>query len=364
MMDTLNPLESSSDNELASSVEAFFDNEATTEPEVKEEVPASEEIEAPVEEAEEEVTDSEEGGDVTEEDIDEEDSGEESESESKEEHTDIKESELAKDLRGVFSKEHIALLESVDDLDLRNDLIEVGKRDRADVDRKRQELGESKKLMEILDEGVKTNGLSYNKQQYAGLIKNFIGFDALFSKDPKLAIERLAESAKIDINTLGKSAVHETHDDDYDDYRSPEEIKTSQEIQTLKQELDLIKNQKQQEQQISVEQELHNFATATDTKGDLKYPHFERVKQNMALFFTDVNPDMTMEKAYKRAVLLDDDLVSQRDAKLLKSAEIKRKNDIAKAKKLKRQSVRSSKVSAHTSNPDAALEKLVGDFFG
>ena len=73
---------------------------------------------------------------------------------------------------------------------------------------------------------------------------------------------------------------------------------------------------------------------------------------------------MTMEKAYSKAILLDDELVTLRDAELLKKAEIKRKTEIEKAKKLKRQSVRSSKVSATISNPDAALERIVGDFFG
>lgn len=292
----------------------------------------------------------------------EEDSDSESESDEKEE-LEEKEINLTESLRGVFSKDYINLLESIDDPDLRNNLIEAGKKQRADLDRKRLELGESKKLVETFEKGLKNNNLNYNKQQYSQVIENYVNLDALFAKDPTLAIKTLAQQANIDLEkTFGSKSVQNS-DDDYEDYRTPEEIKRDQEIEVLKQELNLIKNQKRQEEQLTVQQEIDSFANSRDEDGNLKYPYFDRLKTKMGLFFNDENPNMTLEKAYSKAMLLDDELISIRDQEILRKAELEKKKKIEKAKKLKLQSVRSSNVSAKITNPDAALEKIVADFY-
>ena len=83
----------------------------------------------------------------------------------------------------------------------------------------------------------------------------------------------------------------------------------------------------------------------------------------MSLFFNNANPDMTMDKAYKKAIRLDDELSSQRDADILNKAAVKRKADIVKAKKQKKQSVRSSKVTSTIKDPDKALANIVNDFY-
>ncbi len=188
-----------------------------------------------------------------------------------------------------------------------------------------------------------------------------MGFDALFARDPQQALETLAKQANIDLKTLGSKTVQD--DVSEDDYRTPEEINRDQEIATLKQDLNQLKNQRQQQDNISVQQEVNTFANTKDENGNLKYPHFEKVRQNMGLFFNDTNPEMTMDKAYKKAILLDDELVAQRDAGILKRAEVKRKVEIEKAKKLKKQSVRSSKVASTIKDPGKALENIVNDFF-
>ena len=68
-----------------------------------------------------------------------------------------------------------------------------------------------------LDEAVKANGLNYNRQQYGDVIKNFMGFDALFAKDPRQALETLAKQANINLDSFNNKAVQS----DEEDYRLP-----------------------------------------------------------------------------------------------------------------------------------------------
>jgi len=268
-----------------------------------------------------------------------------------------KEIDLNETLRGVFNKDYINLLESVDDLELRDKLINAGKLQRADLDRKRLDLGESNKLVSTLDEAVKANGLNYNRQQYGDIIKNFMGFDALFAKDPRQALETLAKQANIDLNSLNNKAVQS----DDEDYRLPEEIARDEKLEALEKKLNQYENQQQQQSQVSVQQEINDFANTKDSEGNLKYPHFDRVRANMGLFFNDNNSDMTMDLAYNKAIRLDDELFNQSQRSLLAKDGQKRKIEIEKAKKLKKQSIHSSNIKTANKTPRKALEDIVAD---
>lgn len=347
----VNPIENEATQILENSVNEFYKEEPKEE---KQEI--TEEVQEEIEEVKESETKDETVDETTE--------AEESIDEIADEEKNIEEKEIniADSLRGVFSNDYIDLLESIEDVKLRNDLIDAGKKQRADLDRKRLELGESKKLVETLDGAIKDNGLNYNRQQYADLVKNFINFDALFARDPKQALEALAKQANLDLNTLGNKSVQE--DDNFDDdYLTPEEIKNAKELAALKEEINQLKNQRQQEEQISAQQELINFASEVDSDGNLKYPHFEKVRATMGMFFNSSNPEMTLEKAYQKAVRLDDDLFSQTKEEILRKAELKRKAEIEKAKKLKKQSINSSKVNATINDPRKRLESIVSDFY-
>jgi hypothetical protein len=279
------------------------------------------------------------------------------------ENNDKEEIDLNEQLRGMFSKDYINLLESVEDPKLRGDLIEAGKKQRADLDRKRLELGETKKLVEVLDEEVKNHNLGYNRQQYADVVKNFMSLDALYKQDPKLAIESLAKNANIDLSQFSNTSNKSVQDDDLEDYRTPEEIETSNKLKALEQELNLLKSQKQQEEQITVQQEIFNFANAADSNGNLQHPYFNKqsIRNSMSLLM-NADPTIDMEKAYQRAILLDDELVQEKEREIERRLELKRKAEIDKAKKLKKQSIRSSKVNSVVANPDANLERIVADF--
>jgi hypothetical protein len=268
---------------------------------------------------------------------------------------------LDKALTG-FSHEFKEVVGSIEDESLRNRMINASKIQRADLDRKRQELGESGKLAKIMDEAIKTNGLSYNKDGYANLVQNYLGFDALFVKDPTTAIKNLAESANIKLEALFNKE-KTVEDVDIDEYRTPEEILKDKELENLKERLNLIERQSIRQNEVSAEQKVQEFANTREADGNLKYPYFDRVRKNMGLFFNDDNPDMTMEKAYEKALLLDDELISKRDSEILRKAEEKRKREVEKAKSLKKQSMKSSKISTRSNDPHANLERIVSTFY-
>jgi NADH-quinone oxidoreductase subunit D len=70
-----------------------------------------------------------------------------------------------------------------------------------------------------------------------------------------------------------------------------------------------------------------------------------------------------IEQAYKKAVMLDDELVEMRDIEIAKKAMEKRKEELEKAKRLKKFSGRTSNVSVSPVNPRAALEDIVSKHF-
>lgn len=339
--------ENEAENIIANSFDEVFGEEAKEE--IKDAIVEEAVEDKEIEEAEE--TESEEVPQESEED----DSTEEVEDEKEieQDETDLNES-----LRGVFTKEHINLISSLEDSELRDKFIEEGKKSRSELDRKRLEFGEGKKLVETLDDLVKVNGLNYNRQQYGDVIKNFMGFDALFARDPQQAIETLAKQANIDLNTLGSKTVQE---DDLDDYRTPEEIQMDQRLETLERREQQRENQLKQQEQALAQKELNMFLSATDANGELKYPHFQKVGQDM-LELSKVYVNDSLEESYQRAVLLNPELNAQRDADILRKAENEKKARIEKAKKLKKQSVRSSKVKAAISDPRAKTLDAVEAF--
>ena len=345
MSKELGEFENETQKILSESFDKVYQNETDENEEIDNEEVTEEEVDTTEETTEDSSEDEEK---TTEEDV------------ADDEETEKEEVNFKDSLKGVFNNDYIDLLESVEDLELRNRLVDAGKAQRADLDRKRLELGESNKLVSTLDEAVKNNGLNYSRQQYAQVVKNFMDFDALYTKDPKQAIEALANKANIDLTSYGSKTVQQS--DDYDgDYRTPEEIARDEKLEALERKLNQYENQQYQQSQISVQQELNDFANAKDEQGNLKYPHFDRVRTNMALFFNDSNPDMTMELAYQKAIRLDDELYSQSQKSILEKEEQKRKMEIEKAKKLKKQSVRSSKINSANKTPRKALESIVDE---
>ena len=264
------------------------------------------------------------------------------ESEEPEEKEEVKENidkgiDLKKTLSGQ-PREFREAVELIKDPEAQAKVIEAGKILRAREDQVRLELGNTKKEM-----------------------ANLKTFDESFKKNPLQTLKDLAKFANIDLNSL-----IEPVQDEYD-FRTPEEIARDNHYKNIEYRLAQIERQKQEETADVNAREIEQFKSAKDSNGEIKYPHFERVRGNMATFYIEghplYNPDLTLEQAYKKAVMLDDELVELRDIEITRKATEKRKEELEKAKRLKKFSGKTSSVNVAPASPRALLEDIVSKHF-
>ena len=245
--------------------------------------------------------------------------------------------DLKKTLSGQ-PREFREAVELIKDPETQARVIEAGKILRAREDQVRLELGNTKKEM-----------------------ANFKSFDESFKKNPLQTIKDLAKFANIDLNNL-----IEPVQDEYD-YRTPEEIARDNHYKNIESRLAQIEKQKQEETTNVNAREIEQFKSAKDSNGEIKYPHFERVRGNMATFYIEghplYNPDLTLEKAYQKAIMLDDELVELRDIEIARKITEKRKEELEKAKRLKKFSGKTSSVNVVPASPRALLEDIVSKHF-
>ena len=260
------------------------------------------------------------------------------ESEEPEEKEEVKENidkgiDLKKTLSGQ-PREFREAVELIKDPEAQAKVIEAGKILRAREDQVRLELGNTKKEM-----------------------ANLKTFDESFKKNPLQTLKDLAKFANIDLNSL-----IEPVQDEYD-YRTPEEIARDNHYKNIESRLAQIERQKQEETADVNAREIEQFKSAKDSNGEIKYPHFERVRGNMATFYIEghplYNPNLTLEKAYQKAIMLDDELVELRDIEITRKATEKRKEELEKAKRLKKFSGKTSSVNVAPASPRALLDDIV-----
>jgi len=265
------------------------------------------------------------------------DNTEEEPEEEVKENIETKGIDLKKTLSGQ-PREFREAVELIKDPEAQAKVIEAGKILRAREDQVRLELGNTKKEM-----------------------ANFKAFDESLKKNPIQALKDLAKYAKIDLTSL-----IEPVEDEYD-YRTPEEIARDNHYKNIESRLAQIERQKQDETADLNAREIEQFRSAKNSDGEIKFPHFEKVRNTMATFFIEesplFNPDLTLEQAYKKAVMLDDELVELRDAEITRKATEKRKEELEKAKRLKKFSGRTSSVNVAPANPRAALKDIVSKHF-
>lgn len=248
--------------------------------------------------------------------------------------------DLYKQLSGQ-PKEFRDAVKSIKDPEAQAQVINAGKLLRAREDQVRLELGNTKKEM-----------------------ANLKAFDDAFKKDPIQTLKDLAKIAKVDLNSLVEPVQEEY------DYRTPEEIAKDEKLKNIESELNRLKNSKQQELEEVINEEIDNFANSEDEEGNLKYPNFEKLENEIFDILAILNkkqgfPKNSKERkerlalAYKKAELMDDDLVTQRESEITRKADEKRKMELEKAKKLKKFSGKTSSVSVKPANDRAELLEIV-----
>lgn len=249
--------------------------------------------------------------------------------------------ELDRRLSG-HTNEFKDLVKLVKDKEIQAKILDAGKGFRATNDRLSLELGNLKKE-----------------------VSNVKEFESLLKSNPALALKNLAKVTNVDLSTLVEKPVQS--EDEYD-YRTPEEIKRDKDLEDIRKELFELRSQKATDEHLTISQEVELFAGSKDEKGNLKYPHFDRLESSMFDILgldksrlgtpkTSQERAIRLQKAYEKALLLDDDLRSERDASILKAAQNKKLEEIERAKKLKKFSSKSSSASSKpASSRDAVSE--------
>jgi len=230
---------------------------------------------------------------VQEDNIDENDEATSAENAPVEESEDPEEELKFLKLTSGWTKEEKELVKKIKDPELREEAIEATKKRRVDFDRRSLELGNTRKeLVEI-----------------------------------RAKLEELT------------SLQNKPVANDEDEYLTEQELTQKKKLEDVERQLKELRDREANNQAQSVQQELTAFAQSENEDGSLKYPYFERVRQNMALLFqADQNGTLTLEKAYNKAVLLDDELAAEQQQELLLKEKLKQKEALAKVKNNKKYS--------------------------
>lgn len=218
-------------------------------------------------------------------------------------------------LTSGWTKEEKELVKKIKDPELRQEAVEATKKRRVDFDRRSLELGNTRK--ELAEMRTK--------------------LEELTSKQNNPVAE------------------------DEDEYLTEQELKQKKQLENVERQLQELKEQEAVSQAQTVQKELTSFAQSQNEDGSLKHPYFERVRKNMSLLFqADQNGTMTLEKAYNKAVLLDDELEGEQRQELLLKEKIKQKEALEKVKKNKKYSPSvgsgNKKLSAKELNSKAISE--------
>ena len=202
----------------------------------------------------------------------------------------------------------------------------------ADYTRKTQEIAEQRKNFESLDkvitpmrQHIEATGIGE-----AEYIHRLLNADMALRNNPKMALKKLAQGYGIDLSS---------YDSDSADYEADSQIaQLQQQNQTILAELKQFKEQNLMSARQKTENEINAFSTATDDKGNLKHPHFDKVRAKMGNLI-DAGEAKSLQDAYAKAVRLDDDLYNQSLEAQRKSAkaeeDAKRKAAVEKAKKVR-----------------------------
>jgi|TARA_R100000084_G_scaffold109328_2_gene75749 hypothetical protein len=202
----------------------------------------------------------------------------------------------------------------------------------ADYTRKTQEIAEQRKNFESFDkviapmrQQIAASGIS--EPEY---IARLLNADLALRNNPKMALKQLAQGYGIDLSSYDSDSV---------------ELETDSQISQLQQqnqailaELNQFKQQNLQSARQQTENQINTFSQTKDDKGNLKYPHFDKVRVKMGNLI-DAGEAKGLEDAYAKAVRLDDELYKESLDAQRKSAkaeeDARRKAAVEKAKKVR-----------------------------
>ena len=198
--------------------------------------------------------------------------------------------------------------------------------------RKTTELAEQRREVEGVagvlapyKEQMRAHGISE-----AEYISRLMSYDNALRQNPQAAIGQLAQH--YGINLSNDSGV------DWEDENptDPRFMQLQQELKQTKDEIQSFKQGQIHREQQQVVGQVEAFAAEKDSKGNLKRPHFEAVRERMGRLIT-AGETTDIQEAYEKAVRMDDDLYKQSiDAErraVAKQEDSRRQAAVDKAKK-------------------------------
>ena len=204
-------------------------------------------------------------------------------------------------------------------------------------------------------EQMRANGISQ-----AEYVSRLMTYDNALRQNPQAAIGQLAQHYGVNLsNDSGADWVDENPPDPQFQQLRQELNQTNAELRSMKQ------GQIQQVQNQAVGQ-VENFATEKDSKGNLKRPHFEAVRERMGRLVT-TEKITDLQNAYDMAVRMDDKLYKQsieaERTSVAKQEDNRRKAAVEKAKKAApgRTSGTPPKGTVRDSDLDALLRTSIGE---
>jgi hypothetical protein len=228
------------------------------------------------------------------------------------------------------------LKDNPETVDAYNVLIERYENMRKDYHKKNQDRSELAKKVDlwdnVLDEEAKAS-LKQKGIEAHDYFKNLLEVEKSLINNPADTIKKIMDIYQIDKSSVftEPKEIDEGSESDYLDY-DKELAKVKEELKAIKERDDLKKQQYQRNQQESTAKTIQDFKHTTDDTGELKYPLFEDVKEEMGLLINQ-GKAKTLEEAYNNAPTI---LLKQKEQELQKKAEDdieKERQKVAKAKR-------------------------------
>jgi len=255
-------------------------------------------------------------------------------------------------------------LESLDE-EVQKASTEIFKQMHKNYTKKNQDLSKQSFLAESIDEAFKKSGFNVdNVKKKATIISNYVAFDKMLATDPVKAVKLLADRHNIKPEQLGYSPIKTDNgsSDLDDDLLTDSEKLLKQQLEATNQELNKLKQNfysKENQEQLTA---VRKFAEQTNDNGELLHPHFDKVKEDM-MDLADVNPNMTIDQLYKKAVRMNDELYEEtlksERQRIIDESKKKKEERLKKAKAMSSQSLKQSGTRTTESlDTDAMLEKI------
>ena len=213
----------------------------------------------------------------------------------------------------------------------------------SDYTKKTQGLAKYKKRNEALDE---IYGPFKDDFQRAGMdevaaTRQLLAAHKYLREDPKQALKWLAQSYGVDLTAVNDDTATE------DEYADPQIKSLQQQVAQLSGFIQNQQTQQQNMQQQSTQSLIDQFAAEKDESGNIKYPHFEAVRNRMGALINS-NDAKDLPTAYDMAVYADPKLRQEMlDNYATKKTQQTVKTDaVKKAKKAQRSTVRGSATPA------------------